>query len=45
MSTPLPKPPAMKKHTTGQWFCKWGGRFCYFGRDDAAVQDRSLDRL
>jgi len=32
--------PQLRKHATGQWFARWGGRDHYFGKDKAQAQSK-----
>ncbi len=33
------QPPALRQHSTGQWFTKWGGKHRYFGKDRAIAEE------
>lgn len=37
--------PTLRKHSTGVWFCKWGGRSHYFSKDKKASERPYLDSL
>ncbi len=37
--------PTFKMHPTGQWFCKWGGKFHYLGVDREAAHEKYLVSL
>ena len=37
--------PQFSKHPTGQWFAKWGGKFHYFGTDQAAARNKYIASL
>ena len=39
------RPPALHRHASGNWFCKWGDKFHYFGKDKAEAQERYLASL
>lgn len=37
--------PKLRKHATGHWFCHWGGRARYFGKDRSKAQGAYLESL
>lgn len=40
LGTMAPKIPTLRKHTTGVWFVKWGGKQYYYTKDQAESQQR-----
>jgi len=38
-------PPTLRRHATGQWFTKWGGRNRYFGTDAEIARKRYEESL
>lgn len=45
MPDAMPKPPKLYRHATGQWCCKWGGRFHYFGTNKKIAKARYLESI
>lgn len=39
------KPPALHLHSSGHYFCKWGGRFHYFGKNKTQARAQYLQSL
>ena len=39
------KPPSLRKHKTGQWFCRWAGKDHYFGMARAVAKAKYLGNL